>query len=188
MRRSRCEPGLWMPGVSTKTICAAGCESRRAPFFAGTSTTPAMRLRGVCGLAETMATFPPVRAFSSVLLPALGRPRMATNPDLKGDDTPGCLLSRIRGDSAGIIAHEPRKQNRTPHSSPAGTSRCAADARALSAMGDRSLPVESRALALPARWRAPVLPGYCTSPGRARRSLALDHPPGRRAIPDDRVH
>ena len=34
-----------------------------------------MRLRVVCGLAETMATFSPVRAFSSVLFPALGRPR-----------------------------------------------------------------------------------------------------------------
>src|SRR5271166_3003132 len=80
MRRSRWEPGLWTPGVSTKTICAAGCT----PFFASTSTTPAIRLRVVCGLAETMATFSPVRALSSVLLPALGRPRIATNPDFNG--------------------------------------------------------------------------------------------------------
>lgn len=43
-----------------------------------------MRLRVVCGLAETMATFSPVRALSSVLFPALGRPNMATNPDFKG--------------------------------------------------------------------------------------------------------
>ena len=55
---------------------------------AGTSTTPAMRLRVVCGLAVTMATFSPVRAFSSVLLPALGRPRMATNPDFKEGKAP----------------------------------------------------------------------------------------------------
>ena len=27
MRRSSCEPGLWTPGVSTKTICAAGLVS-----------------------------------------------------------------------------------------------------------------------------------------------------------------
>ena len=50
---------------------------------AGTSTTPTMRLRVVCGLAVTMATFSPVRALRSVLLPTLGRPRMATNPDFK---------------------------------------------------------------------------------------------------------
>ena len=62
------------------------------PFRAGTSTTPAMRLRVVCGLAETMATFSPMRAFSSVLLPALGRPRMATNPDFKGE----MLLTSLR--------------------------------------------------------------------------------------------
>src|SRR6516165_1639562 len=40
-----------------------------------------MRLRVVCGLAVTIATFSPVSAFSSVLLPAFGRPRMATKPD-----------------------------------------------------------------------------------------------------------
>ncbi len=77
MRRSSCDAGLCTPGVSTKTICAAGC----VPFCAGTSTTPMMRLRVVCGLAVTMATFSPVSALSSVLLPTLGRPRMATNPD-----------------------------------------------------------------------------------------------------------
>src|ERR1017187_3955592 len=93
MRRSRCEPGLWTPGVSTKTICAAGCT----PFCAGTSTTPAMRLRVVCGLAETMATFSPVKALSSVLLPAFGRPRMATNPDFKGFQTPDYYYRGFRG-------------------------------------------------------------------------------------------
>jgi hypothetical protein len=30
-----------------------------------------------------MATFSPVSAFNSVLLPAFGRPRIATNPDFK---------------------------------------------------------------------------------------------------------
>ena len=54
----------------------------------GTSTTPAMRLRVVCGLAVTMATFSPVRALSKVLLPTLGRPRMATNPDFKAVVSP----------------------------------------------------------------------------------------------------
>src|ERR1035437_2706740 len=44
---------------------------------------PRMRLRVVCGLGEMMANFSPTRAFSSVLLPALGRPRMQTNPEWK---------------------------------------------------------------------------------------------------------
>jgi len=63
----------------------------------GTSTTPIMRLRVVCGLAVTMATFSPVRALRSVLLPTLGRPRMATNPDFKGWWYSCLLLSRIAG-------------------------------------------------------------------------------------------
>ena len=58
------------------------------PLRAGTSTTPAMRLRVVCGLAVTMATFSPVRALRRVLLPTLGRPRMATNPDFTRDAAP----------------------------------------------------------------------------------------------------
>src|ERR1700722_9531580 len=77
MRRSSCVPGLCTPGVSTKTICAAG----RLPFPAGTSSTPVMRFRVVCGLLVTIATFSPTSAFSSVLLPALGRPKIDTNPE-----------------------------------------------------------------------------------------------------------
>jgi hypothetical protein len=45
-----------------------------------------MRLRVVCGLGETMATFWPTRVLTSVDLPAFGRPTIATNPDLKGMD------------------------------------------------------------------------------------------------------
>src|SRR5579862_2384302 len=41
---------------------------------------PWMRLRVVCGLRVTIATFSPTRAFSSVDLPALGRPMMETKP------------------------------------------------------------------------------------------------------------
>ena len=44
---------------------------------------PRMRLRVVCGFGEMMASFSPTSAFSSVLLPALGRPRMQTNPEWK---------------------------------------------------------------------------------------------------------
>src|SRR5208282_584866 len=39
-----------------------------------------MRLRVVCGLDVTMATFCPTNRFSSVDFPAFGRPTMATNP------------------------------------------------------------------------------------------------------------
>src|SRR5271170_4694695 len=42
-----------------------------------------MRFRVVCGRGVTMATFFPTSAFTSVDLPAFGRPMMATNPDLK---------------------------------------------------------------------------------------------------------
>src|SRR5258708_4442959 len=39
-----------------------------------------MRLRVVCGLEVTMAIFCPTSRFTSVLLPAFGRPTIATNP------------------------------------------------------------------------------------------------------------
>src|SRR5580700_11423739 len=51
------------------------------PFCFGTLMMPRMRLRVVWGLGEMMASFSPTSAFSSVLLPALGRPRMQTNPE-----------------------------------------------------------------------------------------------------------
>src|SRR5436305_8074932 len=59
-----------MPGVSRKTICASGVV-----------TTPWIDVRVVCGLSATIATFCPTRAFSSVDLPAFGRPMIETNPD-----------------------------------------------------------------------------------------------------------
>src|SRR5882762_10742278 len=60
------------------TICPAS-----RPFCLGTLMIPRMRLRVVCGFGEIMASFSPTSAFSSVLLPALGRPRMQTNPEWK---------------------------------------------------------------------------------------------------------
>src|ERR1039457_7116240 len=42
-----------------------------------------MRFRVVCGRGETIATLRPTSVFTSVDFPALGRPTMATNPDLK---------------------------------------------------------------------------------------------------------
>src|SRR5580700_9034791 len=43
-----------------------------------------MRLRVVCGLGVTIETLRPTSVLTSVDLPALGRPTMATNPDLNG--------------------------------------------------------------------------------------------------------
>src|SRR4029077_11392271 len=53
-----------------------------------------MRLRVVCGLGLMMASFSPTKALSSVDLPALGRPRIQTNPEWKGIDY-------LRADRAG---------------------------------------------------------------------------------------
>ena len=63
--------GLWMPGVSKSTI-----------WPSGRLTTARMRLRVVCGLSETMATFWPTIWFTRVDLPTFGRPTTATNPGL----------------------------------------------------------------------------------------------------------
>ena len=41
---------------------------------------PSSRLRVVCGLAVTIASFSPTSAFSSVDLPTFGRPSSATTP------------------------------------------------------------------------------------------------------------
>src|ERR1041385_2236681 len=43
-----------------------------------------MRLRVVCGLGLTIASFSPTSAFNRVDFPALGRPRMHTKPERKG--------------------------------------------------------------------------------------------------------
>src|SRR5215212_2837786 len=47
-----------------------------------------MRCRVVCGLSETIATFPPISALTSVDLPTFGRPATATNPLLTPCETP----------------------------------------------------------------------------------------------------
>src|SRR5512135_3542142 len=59
-----------MPGVSTKTSCAASVVR-----------IPSWRLRVVCGLGETAAIFWPNNAFTSVDLPTLGRPMIAMKAD-----------------------------------------------------------------------------------------------------------
>ena len=64
-----CPRRAWTPGVSIKMIWAS--RSVRMPT---------MRLRVVCGLEVTMATFRPTSALMSVDLPALGGPMSATRP------------------------------------------------------------------------------------------------------------
>src|SRR5580692_912682 len=57
---------------------------------------PWMRVRVVCGLAVTMATFSPMSALTSVDLPALGRPMTETNPDRIFIGTPLCCFRQAR--------------------------------------------------------------------------------------------
>src|SRR5919202_4006151 len=47
-----------------------------------------MRRRVVCGLSETIATFAPESAFTSVDLPTFGRPATATKPLLTATAAP----------------------------------------------------------------------------------------------------
>ena len=67
--RSRRRLGANRPGVSTNTICASPRVS-----------TPRTVERVVCALRVTIETFSPISALIRVDLPALGAPRMATNP------------------------------------------------------------------------------------------------------------
>src|SRR5262245_2122223 len=62
-----------MPGVSTRAISAPALRA-----------TPRTRLRVVCGLSETIATFSPTRRLTSVDFPTLGRPTTDTSPARKG--------------------------------------------------------------------------------------------------------
>jgi hypothetical protein len=58
---------VWNPGVSTNTICASSVV-----------TMPVMRWRVVCAFFDVMLTRWPTTWFSSVDLPTLGRPAIAT--------------------------------------------------------------------------------------------------------------
>ena len=69
MARSSRRRGAKMPGVSTKTICAA-------PSMA----MPRISVRVVCTLGVTMETLVPTSALTSVDLPAFGAPMSATKP------------------------------------------------------------------------------------------------------------
>lgn len=70
------------PGVSSSTI-----------WLSSSDRMPRMRCRVVCGLYVTMDSLAPTTAFISVLLPALGRPTMAT---YLRPTNPGALSLRRR--------------------------------------------------------------------------------------------
>src|SRR5436190_13188709 len=69
MARSSLRLGEKMPGVSTRMIWALS-----------SITMPRIRARVVCTLRETMVTFEPTSALTSVDLPTLGAPISATKP------------------------------------------------------------------------------------------------------------
>src|SRR5215472_18631311 len=69
-----------------------------------------MRFRVVCGFGEMMASFSPTSALSSVDLPALGRPRIATKPERNGMDA--LSSSSLLSSNAGFEPRaEPDRQN-----------------------------------------------------------------------------
>ena len=63
MRSVSASRGRWTPGRSTSTSCQSSPVA-----------TPRISRRVVCGLSETIATLPPTIWFTSVDLPAFGRP------------------------------------------------------------------------------------------------------------------
>src|SRR3954447_25950605 len=62
--------GLWIPGVSTNTICTSGRVR-----------TPRIWVRVVCGLSDTIDTLVPSMRLSRVDFPTLGRPTSEANPE-----------------------------------------------------------------------------------------------------------
>jgi len=73
------EVPFWAPGVSMKTICT-GSASPPSCALGGRFFTPRIRLRVVCGRGDTATSRMPRIWLSSVDLPTLGRPRIATKP------------------------------------------------------------------------------------------------------------
>ncbi len=78
MRSVSASRGFWTPGRSTSTSCAS-------PRIA----TPRIARRVVCGLSETIATFSPTIALTSVDLPTFGRPASATKPERRAEPAGG---------------------------------------------------------------------------------------------------
>ena len=62
--------GVWIPGVSKKTI-----------WYSPRVRIPVTLLRVVCAFPVAIATFCPTNAFMSVDFPTFGLPKMDTNPE-----------------------------------------------------------------------------------------------------------
>ncbi len=83
-----------------------------------------MRVRVVCGLSETMASFVPTSRFSNVDLPALGRPMNEMNPTFKrssplsgvGTASPGMMrtLWMRRRSTSSTSTRSPSISTRSP--------------------------------------------------------------------------
>ena len=120
--------GLWIPGVSSRTICDAAVVR-----------TPRIWVRVVCGRFETIETFEPTSRFTSVDFPTLGRPTRLTNPERSsGHDV-----------RASVRSGAPRRPSSSPSSS--GSShrhdRDRRDAAALDPLGAELEPLEPHRLA-----------------------------------------
>ena len=78
IRPVRPSRGVWNPGRSSSTSC------QLSPF-----STPATRRRVVCGLSDTIETWAPQSAFTSVDFPTFGRPATPIRAERNGSLTGG---------------------------------------------------------------------------------------------------
>src|SRR5262245_26951893 len=129
--------GLWIPGVSSRTICDASVVR-----------TPRTWVRVVCGRSETIDTLRPTSWLTSVDLPTLGRPTIATNPERKGTSGSAELLSgRLLVLGRDLVRFEQPDEHRhdAPALHPFGAELGAARPHALPFGGNVTEPVEHEA-------------------------------------------
>src|SRR6516225_5129960 len=82
------------------TTWPPGCPALRSTF-----TMPRIRLRVVCGLRVTIASFSPTSAFNSVDFPVFGLPMIETKPERKaisGLDLQRCSRAGFEADAYSI--------------------------------------------------------------------------------------
>src|SRR5262245_44548563 len=96
MARSSLRLGAKIPGVSTKTSCAA-------PSVA----MPRRSARVVCTLCETIATLVPTSALISVDLPTLGTPSSAIKPQRVPASGSGRMPASSGGGGTCFLAIDP---------------------------------------------------------------------------------
>src|SRR5688572_14023908 len=98
MARSSRRRGAKMPGVSTRMICERS-----------SMTMPRISARVVCTLLETMVTFEPTSALTSVDLPTFGAPISATKPQrVEAAAASGSAITAARH----ALAHQQRRSRR----------------------------------------------------------------------------